>query len=1433
MFNRVILHDVTIYDLQEQQFIRGNIISAKIEYLPLLKKEISLRSVSLLDGRINIYKKHADSTANYQFILDAFASSEKEPSKLNLRLNSFIIRRTQISYNELYKPQTPQKFNLSHVRISDLDANISLKRLTPDELIFRIRHLSLKESSGLQVKKLTMRVTADRKRCHISDFKLQLPGSIISENNLYAQYDAADISQIIKTIRLHGRIRQAHISANDVMCFLPQLQYVGASFELSTDFNITPQSISLSAIDIYGCDGCLELKGKVLMKRRDGKIVHTDIHAEKVKMASEAVRPIAGKYLKNPVQNVINYLGDITLAGTCSLPSQGNKQIQAEIMTGVGEVNISAQWQGQTCTAQISSPLLDFTSLSKEKLPQSIGFKADVYADFTDKKQPDASLDLCIEHLAYRGYVYKDITVDADLAQANLALVSQCTDPNLNLSVRLKGVIDEKQFKSLALQADIRNIAPSKLNMFSRQGMENISAKVSLELPQIIGTRWSGTLDVTDFVKIGKSFEDTYKLDRFHLALAPSFRGTSLVLDSDFGHAEVDGVLSVSSLMESVQHILGKAFQKTNSDNRPIISKMSGRDWPEWQFSATLFKTDFFNKVLNLPLAIDGPVNIEGNLRADGQRFSIIGGTAGFDFKNLAVKDFSFYLSGENDEFSCLTQGTKKIGKNDTRFALTNKAYNGTMASQLTWSDNAQKFFGQIKTNTYRKLSPTGQHIISTDILPTDITISDSTWLVNGGNVSFSDRRVDVSGIRISHRDQSLSLGGSLTSSLQDSIKVQLHRIDVGFILNLINLQPVSFSGLATGSIYAGKDVGGNFLIDGRLNVPDFHFNEGKMGDAAVNLKFSTGNKRLYINADMQEDQVSRTQVNGYVGIAEKALDLHVQSQNTNLHFLRRYISNIFGDITGRTSGKCRIYGTFKKLDFEGYERARMGATVLATGCRYDVSDGRITMLPGIFDFKDFTLTDIRGGRGKLNGKLKHEHLKRITYDFAVEANHLMAYDKDKDVDTPFSATAIGTGNIHLSGSPGLINADISLKPENGTMIVYAVNNPTVFGDNTLLSFQNKVLQPVEAETDSAFSISGVTGIVEQTIATLPQPVEDEQLPNTTDIHLNFLIDMQPEAALKIIMDEKRGDYLILHGSGPLRATFHNKGLFQLFGTYTVDRGSYKMAIQDLIRKDFQFQRGGTLTFSGLPFEGDLDMQAVYTVPSVSLSDLGLGSGFSDNSVRADCILKLSGKALAPQISFDLNLPNVSDDVKQMVRRLISSEEDMNMQILYLLGIGRFYTYNFASSQAAIDGQSQSSVAMKSFLSNTLSGQLNNIISNVVGSSKWSFGTNLSTGQIGWSDMEVAGILSGRLLNNRLLINGNFGYRDRAASTTNFVGDFDINYLLTPDGSVNLKAYSETNDRYFSKSSMTTQGIGIQLKRDFTNFRDLFTIKKKKRRQNK
>ena len=305
---------------------------------------------------------------------------------------------------------------------------------------------------------------------------------------------------------------------------------------------------------------------------------------------------------------------------------------------------------------------------------------------------------------------------------------------------------------------------------------------------------------------------------------------------------------------------------------------------------------------------------------------------------------------------------------------------------------------------------------------------------------------------------------------------------------------------------------------------------------------------------------------------------------------------------------------------------------------------------------------------------------------------------------------------------------------------------------------------------------------------------------------------------MRLLMDPRSEDYITLNGDGRIRANFYNKGAFQMYGTYRVDRGIYRLSLQDVIRKDFQFEQGSTITFGGQPMKGDLRLKALYTVPSVSLNDLAAGSSFSNSNVRVNCIMNITGQAERPQISFDFDIPNVNEDEKQMVRSLIATEEDRNLQVIYLLGIGRFYAYNQGAAS------NQTTTAVNSLLSSTLSGQLNNLLTSAIGNaaSNWNFGANLSTGNEGWNSVDVEGMLSGRLLNNRLLINGTFGYRDTPVSNTNFIGDFDVQWLLTPSGNVRLKAYSETNDRYFTKSALTTQGVGIQLRKDFNSLRGLF-----------
>ena len=84
--------------------------------------------------------------------------------------------------------------------------------------------------------------------------------------------------------------------------------------------------------------------------------------------------------------------------------------------------------------------------------------------------------------------------------------------------------------------------------------------------------------------------------------------------------------------------------------------------------------------------------------------------------------------------------------------------------------------------------------------------------------------------------------------------------------------------------------------------------------------------------------------------------------------------------------------------------------------------------------------------------------------------------------------------------------------------------------------------------------------------------------------------------------------------------------------------------------------------------------------------------------------------------------------------------------------------------------------------------------------------------------MEVDVALSSRLLNNRLLLNGNFGYRDNLMNSNQFIGDFQIEYLLNRTGSIRLKAYNFYNDQnYYLRTADTTQGVGVMFKKDFDN----------------
>ena len=169
----------------------------------------------------------------------------------------------------------------------------------------------------------------------------------------------------------------------------------------------------------------------------------------------------------------------------------------------------------------------------------------------------------------------------------------------------------------------------------------------------------------------------------------------------------------------------------------------------------------------------------------------------------------------------------------------------------------------------------------------------------------------------------------------------------------------------------------------------------------------------------------------------------------------------------------------------------------------------------------------------------------------------------------------------------------------------------------------------------------------------------------------------------------------------------------------------------------------------------------------------------------------------------------------------------MNQQVLYLLAVGRFYSQPSNNAAASDAPDSQTTLAMQSIISGQISQQINTVLNSVVKNNNWNFGANISTGDEGWNNAEYEGLLSGRMLNNRLIFNGEFGYRDNKNTTTSFIGDFDLRYLIFPNGNLSIHVYNQSNDRYFVRNSLNTQGVGIILKKDFDSWRSLLGIRKK------
>ena len=1373
-FNRIIIDDVMMYDQQGDSLIYASRLSAKIDYMAATQGKISVSSAQIFGLRANLYRQTAKSPANFQFVLDSLASKDTTQHKpLDLHIGSLIIRRGAIAYNQRDVAPRSGIFSPQHIRVSELSSHILLNHVTDNSIDLLLKKLSFKDESGFKLQSLHFKLQADRQKATLKEFRLLMPRSELVLDDLKATYRFEGKRFIPESLHFEGGIQQSKITFADVASLVPALRHFDDAVFVSSRFSGTAKSISVPSLNLRTGSGSINLQAR-------GSYSHASSHPVwNADIANLNLSPAGVEFLAENLGSKVKIPKEILRLGTIHLTgkAKGYEKVlsaKGNIETDAGNISLQAVKNDDRIKASVDTRGVNLGRILDNRKLGTVVAKIDAHGTM---KHIFAKGN--IARFDYGNYDFHNIEIDGDYDMKALRGTASIADPNVNLSVKGDYHLGSRLY---ALDAAINHLRPTVLGM--------------------------------------KMHDPSYSLDNISISANNKGKEGHLDVEAPFVSLYARGQYDLTTIYGSIMRLVADKLPTI-----PGISKHAAKGYNDFTLQANITSAEVLQRMFGLPLSLSLPVHINGNISDAEKNVNLYINAPNFSWDGSAFHDANIELNTIGDSLRMEARISQGLPYEKAPvYRLRAAAADNNLSTLLYYANQSSKLpiTGKIDARTQFFTSDNGATGVHVTVNPSEIMLGEKKWLLNPADIIYRKNELTVDMLNFSHDDQHIIINGKATPQATDSIVADLKDVDVAYILNLVNFHSVDFAGKASGkavvkSIFQTPEAYAN------LDVKDFVFENGPLGTLHAKAAYDNQEGQINIDATAEDGPEHLTVINGYVSPKRNYIDLGIEAHNTSLKFMENFCGSFLNNVEAWCKGKLNVVGDLKNINLVGDVVAHGRMHMKQLGTDYTFNHLRAHAIPDDIQFEGDSIYDSHyNGKHShfalIRGGIHHKHLTRLSYDLDIDANNFLGFDTHEFGDDTFYGTVFATGTVGIHGKSGETIIDIDATPEPHSIFVYNVASPDAISAGSFIHWNDAtpyIYRPYSPDSDK-------------------DKKKDSSSNFSSDMRINFLVNTNPNLTLKLMMDDQTGDYITLNGNGVIRANYYNKGGLDMFGNYVVDHGQYKLTIQNIIKKDFDFQPGGTIAFGGDPYNAPLNLQAKYTVNGVPLSDLNIGRSFSSNNIRVDCLMDITGTPGAPKVDFSMDLPTVNSDAKQMIYSVINSQEEMNQQVLYLLGIGRFYTQT-KNNQTSEDAsqQSQTSLAMQSLLSGTISQQINNVLSSFVNSSNWNFGANISTGNEGFNNAEYEGILSGRLLNNRLLFNGQFGYRDNANATQSFIGDFDLRYLIFPNGNLSIHVYNQTNDRYFTRNSLNTQGVGLIMKKDFFNLRDLLGIKKKSKDKEK
>lgn len=1318
--------------------------------------------------------------------------------------------------------------NFKKLRVSRLEGNATNLHVANDTIFAASIQLAAREQSGFDLQRLqSSPMTFTARGFELQNLYLQTPNSRLGDYLQMKYRTLEDFSDdFVNRVRFKARFtpksvfkfRDINYFADDISRE-PYLQHnldlpIYVHGEIGDKVNNISARKASIGIGNTRIEGDFSINGLP-----DVKSSFIDCKITRLTTSVAEIRKILPPKVRQKIPAQIDPLGNIAFNGSFTgFPS--NFVAYGDFKTNIGQIKSDLKMDLRSkakYSGDIAATDFALGTLLHQKDLGNITFSANVDGQGFNLNELLADIDARVERVAYKGYTYQNINIDGNFDRKFFSGDLAINDPNANVDY-FKGTVNfntatpELNFKTAINRLDLRQLGLLSPEQEKQFGWV-IAGKTEIDLKGNNLDNIEGKLKLENLAL--QTPKRSFNIERLEAASFFLQGKRELVLWADMLNARLNGDFNFKDFVPSVQRYLHHYFPY----RFPYVAARP----QEIDFVVDLndpkgILKEFVPQIDTLPKAIlkgnFDSANYNLNLTAD-IKHAVLSGTGLYNFQFDAQSD-PHDLRFDTQLDSLHIKGAPNIPLLD----LSGIVYNDTIDFELRAAADTAAYNAHIDGLLFANRDTLTMR------LDTTILVSNyKAWKATTGMFIYKDKNYfKIEDLLLAQGDQRIALSSYPDSQVNNKTTISLDNIN---LMDFSYIKPIGTLGIET-QISGDVDIDdlfGKQLINAQLLAANFVFRGQKIGDINLIADKEKSSNHLNLGIEVGSSHDYEMSGKGYVALPEKKgdkvmIDVDADIKRGNLRFLEAFLSAVVSDTEGEMRGNLSFKGNIEHPAISGQLLTRNAATTVDyLQTRYQLHNQIIQFDNSRLRFDDIILTDRDQNTATLSGMFNLGNFKNMFMDIRMETNNFLFLDTKIGDNDAFYGTAYGKGYMTIRGPVNKLDFYINATSNRGTAIYLPLTGEVATSDNRIYTFM-----PKHNANDASKP---------------KRPAATEQEPSGMRVNLD--LDITPDAELQMIFNYQAGDIIRARGKGNMQMNISTIGDFTyaMYGRYEIEQGSYNFTLQNIINKHFVIEQGGTIVFSGNPYDAQLNMNAVYDLKasrSDFLTEAELTT-LTDNEQqelkrRSDIAvaLNLSGILSKPDIKFNLRFPQsqatrADDLVQSKLNEMLSNDvNELNRQVFGLLVLNRF----MPPQRLDFDVKSGSLTTLSEFVSSYLSGMLNEILPFIPEGGEigvaWRNYDNTGSGTLDQTnaqgnEIELTYV---QKVNDRVevQVGGNVDISQQGGNSV-FGGDFVVSYKITPDGRVKLKAFGKYDNDLLT-GEFYKAGGSLLLSKEFDSLDELF-----------